>query len=125
MSDQPAPIRPAISAEGWRRRTVTHGDGAPGITPDETSWDDESVIVTNFGDMGGASIPAWRAPEVIAALNDIMPDSDHRKITQGMIDQLRWAATHAGESSGGAESAIEAIADILASYVRPPENEAK
>lgn len=89
----------------------------PALTPEQ--WRDSDRTITEM--VGALPERAEDMVSLVALANAALPDSDHRKITREMVGRLRWAASHAGESNGGAQQCIDAIADALESYL-PPEN---
>lgn len=103
-------IEPALSAAEWAAKSIGGGDAY--IDTDDT------VVIQNGHD--DARFDAKEAPGIIAFANDILPDSDRRKITREWVDALRDAAGPFMPVDAAEQAArFRSIADALESYLPP------
>jgi hypothetical protein len=112
-------IEPALSAEEWAKH---RGEWKQlrGIVDHAAP---QGVPVVLMGDEDGRPLvlSADRLPAFIAAANDLLPDSDPRKITRAMVRHLRDVIGH-DEASYAEIQQAEAFLDVLACYL-PPEGQ--
>lgn len=101
MSDK---TEPAMSAEAWAWWRT------------ERELPPERRHMTESFDLQAANAPL---AEIIAKANDILPDSDHRKITREKLHALCECALATENEFSSDESASLAFLDALESYLPP------
>jgi hypothetical protein len=99
-------IEPALTPEEWNRPL------RPSIASPSAS--SGTVVVDTY-----IADAARRVPAAIAILNQLLPDSDPRKITRATVQRLRRTAYDAPDGYSG-PTWLADLADALESYL-PPE----
>lgn len=120
-------IEPALSVEQWEslKRPTERGVSPSVHTASgyEVSFMGDSLHVRDWASMDGIFVRLEAIPELVALLNDALPDSDHRKITRHRIALLRYIVGRApgADDVDKVDSALaNDFLDALESYL-PPE----
>jgi hypothetical protein len=101
-------IEPALTAEEWA--SIQAGNGIPYMT--------RCSVVDDLRGLDDGDTHA-----AIAYANHLLPDSDPRKITREMVDDLRMAASGLRHEYGSVDedaASVDRVSDVLESYL-PPE----
>lgn len=115
-------IAPALTPEEWDKAAI---EGSISLfldqrfVPLEIMTEPDCVSLRREGMGDEMEVFAAEAPPVIALLNAMLPDTDPRRITWAMLDQLRKAVRGTDWTGASVPPLEERFIDALASYLPP------
>lgn len=119
MSDETM-VEPALSAEEWALRLKgDHNVYEDGIAPNGVGVITHQGLAVTYDTGFLLDIEAKYVRALIAVANAALPDDDPRKITWGMVSDLRQAAARLVRTGDHRGVDLAGHADALASYLQP------